>query len=155
MLDHEAVAANSAHQVDGVKPVFQSAVVNGAELTLTYGELLDGSSRPATGDFTVRVEGTARSVSNVAVGGSAVVLTLDPAVEHGEKGITVSYTPWMNPIRDAVGNDAVALTNQEVENKTPDTTAPMVSTIEISSNPPDNRDTLRARQCDRGDGDVR
>ena len=61
-------------------------------LTLTYGEALDGGSRPATGDFTVEVDGAGRSVSGVSVSGSVVTLTLNPAVEHGDTGIRVSYT---------------------------------------------------------------
>ena len=140
-LDHEAMPTQAGHKVDGVKPVLLSAAVNGAELTLTYGESLDGSSRPATEDFTVRVEGARRSVSNVAVSGRELELTLDPAVEHGEAGITVSYTPGTNPIRDAVGNDAEGLSNEPVTNDTSDTTSPTVSSVEITSTPPDNRDT--------------
>ena len=106
--------------VDTINPVLRSAAVVGDALTLTYGEALDGSSTPATGDFTVNVESAGRTVSNVAIGGSTVTLTLDPAVEHGDTGITVSYrVPGTNPIRDAVGNDAGVLTNQGVTNITP------------------------------------
>ena len=45
--------------MDGVRPSFLSAAVDGASLTLTYGEALDGGSRPASGDFTVEVDGSA------------------------------------------------------------------------------------------------
>ena len=145
VLDHEELAADSSHKVDVVKPELASAaaavVVDGATLTLTYNELLDRSSTPETEDFTVRVESTERSVTNVAVNGSAVELTLDPAAEHEETGITVSYTPWTNPLRDAVGNDAEGLSYESVTNETPDTAAPTVSSVEITSTPPDNRDT--------------
>ena len=54
----------------GVRPAFVSAAVDGASLTLTYREALDGGSRPAPGDFTVQVDGTARSVSGVSISGS-------------------------------------------------------------------------------------
>ena len=141
VLDHEAVAPQAGHKVDGVKPELLGAAVDGASLTLTYGELLDGGSRPATGDFTVRVEGTERSVSNVAVNGSAVELTLDVGAEHEEAGIQVSYTSGANPIQDVPGNDAEALSREAVTNETPDTTSPTVSSVEIPSTPPDNRDT--------------
>ena len=134
-LDHDGLAADSGHKVDGVKPVLLSEAVNGAELTLTYDEALDGGSRPVSGDFTVRVEGARRSVANVAVSGRELELTLDPAAEHGEAGITVSYTPGTNPIRDAVGNDAEGLSNEPVTNNTPDTTSPTVSSLAITSNP--------------------
>ena len=121
--------------VDGVDPALSSAAVNGPVLTLTYGEALDGSSIPATGDFTITVAGSERMVTHVSVSGRVVTLTLNPAVEHGDTGIRVSYSPGTNPIRDPVGNEAGALTDQEVDNQTPDTTAPTIEGIELSSDP--------------------
>ena len=137
-LDHDGLAADSGHKVDAVKPQLAATggvVVDGATLTLTYGELLDGSSTLAAGDFTVSGGDSARTVSNAAVSGSAVALTLDPAVEHGETGVTVSYTLGTNPIRDVAGNEAEALSRVPVSNETPDTTAPEVISLAISSNP--------------------
>ena len=137
-LDHDGLAADSGHKVDAVKPQLAATggvVVDGAALTLTYGELLDGSSTLAAVDFTVSGGDLARTVSNAAVSGSAVALTLDPAVEHGETGVTVSYTPGTNPIRDVAGNEAEALSRVPVSNETPDTTAPRVISLAISSNP--------------------
>ena len=121
--------------VDGIDPALASAAVNGAVLTLTYGEALDGSSIPATGDFTITVAGSERMVTHVSVSGRVVTLTLNPAVEHGDTGIRVSYSPGTNPIRDLVGNEAGALTDQEVDNQTPDTTSPTIEGIELSSDP--------------------
>ena len=120
--------------VDGVKPALASAAVNGAALTLTYGEVLDGNSTPATDAFTVTVAGSGRMVTHVSVSGRVVTLTLASAVAHGE-AVTVSYSPGTNPIQDAVGNDALGLSNDPVRNDTPDTTAPAVSSLAISSNP--------------------
>ena len=40
-LTHEVVVANAGHKVDGVRPAFVSAAVDGSSLTLTYG----GSAR--------------------------------------------------------------------------------------------------------------
>ena len=154
VLDHDGLAADAAHRMDGVKPVFQSAAVNEAELTLTYGEALDGSSRPGTGDFTVNVEGAERSVTNVAVSGSAVELTLDPAVEHGDTGIRVSYSPGTNPIRDAVGNDALGLSNEPVTNTTgvPNTAPEITSRGPFEVTEKQARVTrLTARDVDPGD----
>ena len=139
VLDHEAVAPQAGHKVDGVRPAFGSAAVDGSSLTLTYGEALDGSSTPVPGDFTVQVDGNGRTVAGVLVSGSTVTLTLDPAVEHGETGIRVSYTPGMKPIRDVPGNEAEALSRESVRNDTPDTTSPEVSSVAISSNPGSDR----------------
>ena len=131
----EAVFTIRLKDVDDTAPVLSSASVNGASLTLTYGEALDPNSRPAASDFTVAGGNSARTVSNVAVSGRAVTLTLDPAVEHGETGIRVSYTPGTRPIQDAAGNDALGLSNERVTNNTGDTTAPTVSRVETTSRP--------------------
>ena len=142
VLDHDGLAADSGHRVDGVKPRLAAsggAVVNGTRLTLTWDEPLDGSSRPETGDFTVSGGDRARTVTGVRVNGSAVVLTLDVGAEHLEAEIQVSYTPGTNPIRDAAGNQAEALSRQSVTNETPDTTPPEVSGLVITSNPGSDR----------------
>ena len=117
--DNGNVQGSETFAVDTRAPVFQSAAVDGATLTLSYGEALDGNSTLGVGDFTAAGGDSARTVSNVAVSGTAVTLTLDPAVEHGESGITVSYrVPGTNPIRDAVGNDADGLSEAPVTNTT-------------------------------------
>ena len=157
-LDHEAVAAQAGHQVDGVRPAFVSAAVDGSSLTLTYGEALDGGSRPAAVDFTVEVDGSGRSVTGVSVSGSLVTLTLNPAVDHGDTGIRVSYTVPMgvgaNPIRDAVGNQARGLSSRSVTNTTGSpNTAPEI-TSPSSFDVPENRTVARrlaARDTDPGD----
>ena len=157
-LAHEAVAAQAGHRVDGVRPAFVSAAVDGASLALTYGEALDEGSRPATGDFTVEMGGSGRSVTGVSVSGSVLTLFLNPAVEHGDTGIRVSYTVptgvGANPIRDAVGNDARGLSNRSVTNTTdaPNTAPEITSPGSISV--PENRVVARrlaARDSDPGD----
>ena len=153
-LVHEAVAPQAGHKVDGVRPAFVSAAVDGASLTLTYGEALDEGSRPLPGDFTVQVEGSGRSVSGVSVSDTVVTLTLNPAVEHGDTGIQVSYTPDTNPIRDAVGNEALGLSSQSVTNTTgAPNTAPEI-TSPSSFDVPENQALVRrlaARDTDPGD----
>ena len=153
-LAHESVATQAGHKVDGVRPAFVSAAVDGASLTLTYGEALDGGSRPAPGDFTVQVGGTGRSVSGVSISDAVVTLTLNPEVEHGDTGIRVSYTPGTNPLRDAVGNDALGLSNRSVTNTTgAPNTAPQI-TSPSSFDVPENQTVARrlaARDTDPGD----
>ena len=153
-LAHEAVAAQAGHQVDGVRPSFLSAAVDGSSLTLTYGEALDGGSRPAAVDFTVEVDGSGRSVTGVSLSGSEVTLFLNPAVEHQDTGIRVSYTAGTNPIRDAVGNQARGLSNRSVTNTTgAPNTAPEI-TSPSSFDVPENQSMARrlaARDADPGD----
>ena len=142
VLDHDGVAADSGHKVDGVRPELAAtggAVVNGTTLTLTYDEPLGGSSTPETGDFTVSGGDQTRTITRISLSGSTVLMTLDPGGEHLEAGIRVSYTPGTNPIRDVPGNQAEALSQEPVTNETPDTTAPEVSSLAISSNPGSDR----------------
>ena len=125
-LNHDGLAADAGHKVDGVRPRLAAsggAVVDGTTLTLTYDEALDGGSRPVSGDFTVQVDGSGRSVSGVSVSGRVVTLTLASVVAHDET-VTVSYSPGANPIRDAAGNGAIGLSNEPVANETPETALP-------------------------------
>ena len=151
---HETLPTQAGHHVDGVKPVLLSAAVDGATLTLTYGEALDGSSRPGAGDFTVEVGGNGRSVAGVSVSGSEATLFVNPAVEHGDTGIRVSYSPGTNPIRDAAGNEAVGLSNHPVTNTTgAPNTAPVITSVgpfEVRENQSMVR-RLAARDTDAGD----
>ena len=157
-LEYRVVRTRMGHRVDGVRASFLSAAVDGSSLTLTYGEALDGGSRPASGDFRVEVDGSGRSVSGVSVSGSVVTLRLNPAVEHGDTGIRVSYTvptgAGANPLRDAVGNDARGLSNQLVTNTTgAPNTAPEITTrgpLSVGENLAVVR-RLAARDTDPGD----
>ncbi len=95
---------------DTTAPVFQSATVDGATLTLTYNEALGGNSVPAVSAFTVMVAGVERelaSSSPVAIDGSTVTLTLMTAVS-ADQTVTVRYTAptgtGANPLQDASGN---------------------------------------------------
>ena len=102
-------------KVDGVYPSLDSAVVDGAELVLTWNEALRDDSVPAAGDFAVTVAGSSRNVGSVAVAGSAVTLTLASAVTSGQT-VSVSYTKGTNPLKDLASNDAPALTDEAVRN---------------------------------------
>ena len=117
-----AAAEVEATVEDRVAPTLTSAAVDGAVLTLTYGEALDGDSAPSAGAFTVTVAGTARMVDEVALSGSAVELTLASAVVADET-VTVGYAVPAGaeaaPLRDAAGNDAAAFTGEAVTNETP------------------------------------
>ena len=83
-----------------------------------------------------------------------MILTLNPAVEHGDTGIRVSYTPDTNPLRDAVGNDALGLSSQSVTNTTDaPNTAPEI-TSPSAFDVPENQAMVRrlaARDTDSGD----
>ena len=103
-VTHGAVANHADHPVDGVRPTLESVEVNLTELILTFDKALDSSSIPPTSAFRVTVDGSARSVTGVAVRGSAVTLTLSSSIAYGEDGARVNYTPGTPQLLDSVGN---------------------------------------------------
>ena len=120
------VGAGAAAEVeatvrDRVAPTLAGATVDGATLTLTYSEALDGTSAPAAGAFTVTVAGAGRTVDDVAISQSTVVLTLASAVVADET-VTVGYAVPADAgaarIEDAAGNAAAAFTARTVVNAT-------------------------------------
>ena len=118
-LAHQAVAASASHKVDGVLPTLQGATVSDTALVLTYSEALDEDAGPAASAFAVTVASDSRSVTEVAVSGSAVTLTLaEPAVAAGE-AVTVAYTqPGTDALRDLAGNQAAGFAARDVDSGT-------------------------------------
>ncbi len=103
-------AASGTITADARPPVLGEARVKIGVLDLIYNEELDAGSAPAPASYLVRVDGTRRAVSSVAVSGTAVTLTLASGVAHGE-AVTVSYVrPSLSPVQDPEGNPAAALT---------------------------------------------
>ncbi|MCW8167300.1 hypothetical protein D8B21_21095, partial [Verminephrobacter aporrectodeae subsp. tuberculatae] len=111
--------------------------VTGDQLVLSFSDTgnldADASHKPASGAFTVLVNGVANAVTNVAIEPQAktVTLTLTTAVTHGQS-VTVAYADPTtgndaNAIQDATGNDTASFAATAVTNNTPapaDTTAP-------------------------------
>ena len=117
-----------------VPPELSEASVDGATLTLTFNEDLDGNSEPPTTAFTVTVSGNVRAVDSVNVTGGAVTLTLSSAVSSVDT-VTVSYTVPASEsaerLRDSAGNAAASFTGWSVTNETAATppTAPFTASI--------------------------
>ena len=122
----EADLTVTLQAVDTAGPGLTSAAVDLETLVLTYDELLDTGSEPASSAFSVTVEGASRPVTRVSVTADTVVLTLASPVLP-DQTVTVSYTPpTASPIQDAAGNDAAALTNEAVDVPTGTLTASFV-----------------------------
>ena len=124
--------------VDDVAPVLSSASVDGAVLTLTFGEALDTASQPAASSFAVSVAGSARTVDAVAVSEKVVTLTLSSAVTSGQT-VTVGYTvptgAGAKPVQDAAGNPAASFANTNATNATNATDALPVVLIAPAATP--------------------
>ncbi|MYD65996.1 MAG: hypothetical protein F4X26_08495, partial [Chloroflexi bacterium] len=112
------------------RPGRETATVDGNTLTLAYGEDLDEASVPAEDAYTVTVDGSEATVSDVDVSGDTVTLTLGTAVMPRQT-VTVNYTPGADPVQDESGLDAAGFMNKAVENETLDTTAPAFSSAQV------------------------
>ena len=113
---------NASGTADGTAPKFVRAVLasDGWTLTLTYDEVLDDQSQPATTDFAVTVDGDSEAISSLDVRDRAVLLFLVGTVPS-LKDVKLTYTDPSanddaNAIQDPAGNDAVSLTDQDVTN---------------------------------------
>ena len=139
VLDAFNVTIDGQAVLDVTAPSLASAEVDGTSLVLAYDEALDATSVPATGAFSVG----AQSVTDVAVDGANVTLTLSPGADFGDS-VTVSYTAvdaGGSPIRDATGNEAADLVNRAVTNNTPNPNVGGVTVLSVapSVGPPDAR----------------
>ena len=102
------------------QPGLSRATVNGTTLVLTFDERLDERSVPAGGAFTVRAARRAIEVSEVAVSGREVTLTLVAPVLAGERA-SISYRPpSSNPLQSQSGDRVGSFGNRSVTNETPE-----------------------------------
>ena len=109
--------------VDLTPPALESATVDGDRLTLTFDETL-AERAVSPGAFSVSVNGEVQSgLIAVAAGGDTVILALDLHVTvSADDTVTLSYVvpagSDLDPIKDAAGNEALALTDHPVNNNT-------------------------------------
>jgi len=102
-------------------PTFQSAATStdGSTVTLTYDETLS-STTAATTDFEVTTDSDPSEVTEVAVSGATVELTLTTPV-FKDQSVTVAYTDPSgsndaDAVQDSAGNDAASLSATTVTN---------------------------------------
>ena len=140
--EHEVTIAKSDAAAPELLADPHGVVVDGATLTLTYNEDLDGaadSTPPATAYTLV---GTAATVTAVSVSGRTVTLTLSAAPAPTDT-VTLTYTVptevagTSGPVRDLIGEEAAAISSKTVA--PPDTTAPQ-PTITLVASTSGNRD---------------
>ena len=93
--------------LDTVGPAFVSAAATGNSLVLTFDETLDTASTPDASAFAVTVDGSDRTVTNVALSGSTATLTFSGAAITSGQAFTVSYAaPASGKLQDRYGNAA-------------------------------------------------
>ena len=111
-LSHAALAAQSGHKVDGVRPAFVSAAssTDGATITVTFSETISSADRT---NFSALFSGVATSPTTSTVSGSTVELSFGTALRH-DQSVTVSA--HSNAVRDAAGNGNPNSFNNDVTN---------------------------------------
>ncbi len=92
-------------------PQLLDVTVDGNKVVLTYNEPLDEGSVPDPGDFML----STGDVESVDVSGPRVTLTLESPINPGE-GVTLSYTPGTNPIRNKNDVGAEPITSMTAQN---------------------------------------
>ena len=106
-------------EVDDTAPVLSNFIIQGNKITLTYDDLLDDGSVPATSAFAVRVQFKDVTVDDVAVSGREVVLTLGSSAAEADI-VVMNYTaPDSNPIRNTGHHAAVTQINLGVRYVSP------------------------------------
>jgi uncharacterized repeat protein (TIGR02059 family) len=125
---------NNTPPTDTTPPNRVSTAVNGSSLAIGYNEPLDTNSTPANGDYAPLVNGNPRSVTNVAVAGSTVTLTLATPVVAADT-VTLSYTAGTNPVQDVAGNDAANFSGAAVTNNTPAPNTPPTANATSATTP--------------------
>ncbi len=120
-LDGSSNSSNNSNEVsaksDNRAPEYETSLVGGNSLLLDYDEILDINSVPSSSDFTVRVNGSPVSISNISINNVRVNIELTNAIQQGD-AVSFDYTPGTNKIRDVAGNNAVAFSNTQAVNFT-------------------------------------
>ncbi len=112
-------------------PTVDSAIVDGATLTITFSEELTSASSAVASEFVVKLGEESQTVSSATVSGTDVTLTLMesvPDVDCTEEDVTVSYSPTDSSLVGTSGGTVEAFSEQAVTNNTDD--APAILTIE-------------------------
>jgi len=106
-----------------VVPVYVSSVINNRtpnKVEISYTVTLDANSVPLPSDFIVKVNGTERAVTSVAISGTKVILTLTSPVIFGDM-VTISYTSNPGkPLQTPSTGQAENLTDVPVKNNIAD-----------------------------------
>jgi len=116
--DDPNAAESETFEVDTIEPELEDATVEGDELVLEYSENLDVDEVPRTQRFNVEVDGTTRFVDDITIRRDRVTLTLESAVDRGDR-VRIDYEHGSGDrLQDLAGNPAPEEDNFRVTNNT-------------------------------------
>ena len=104
---------------DATAPVLLLSRFDSRSVRLIWNEALDASSRPEASAFTVNVNGASHQISEVAVQGNAVLLSVEGTIATTDE-LTVRYVvptgSGAAPLKDSAGNNTPGITTRTVRN---------------------------------------
>ena len=114
---HEAEAANPAHKVDGIRPIFESAEtsVDGTTFFITFSEPISAANPTS---FALS---TGTSLTLIEIDGA--VVELDPSSDFAH-GTTRTISLSSGAVRDLADNANSSSNNHPITNKVPEPNAP-------------------------------
>lgn len=116
--DDPNAAESETFEVDTIEPEFEDATVDGDELVLEYSEDLDEDEVPREQRFNVEVDGASRFVDDISIRRDRVTLTLESAVDRGDR-VRIDYEHGsVDRLQDLAGNEADEFSNERVTNNT-------------------------------------
>lgn len=101
--------------IDQTPPTLETAEASADSVILNYNEILDQTSIPSTGNYTVNIGGSPVTISSVSISNDSVFVLLQNPVSTSDI-ITLSYTGGANPVRDVSLNNVANLSNITVTN---------------------------------------
>ena len=140
-LDHDAVAIDAGHKVDGIRPTLVTTgtdaprtSTDGTQVILTFSEDI---SAVTLGSISLEANATSgyEQGATVSRSGRTVTLTLLSPSLTIAAGWTVTVELSADAVDDAAGNGNLALAATTVTNAVGSTTAPTVTGIALTSSP--------------------
>ena len=135
-LDHDALAADSDHKVDGIRPTLSSAAADPNDLTkiiLTFSEKIKDAVRTK---ITVKKGGTTQTTTGTAAIDLAtqrtVTLTLDTALLSTDTNVTVDLAA--DAVKDVPGNGIAEVLGTSVSVE--DNVAPTLESAQVIAGSP-------------------
>jgi len=122
-------ATSVANTADTTLPRPTSGIVSGSTVTLTFNKSLASLSASAVSQFTVKVNGSAQSISSISSSGANVTIGLYSTIT-GNQSVSVSYSPGGYKLVDLSGNEAAAFNDFYVQNAN-DTTPPSLTGVSV------------------------
>ncbi len=136
-LDHDAVAIDAGHMVDGIRPTLVTTGTDapatssdGETVLLVFSEDIGAVVRDS---ITIQANGDTVSTSAASVSGTKVEITLATALTAAATNITVAL--GADAVTDGGGNGNLALAATGVTNAVVSATGPTVTGIALTSSP--------------------